>query len=156
MKLSKYETKYATFWTLPHNTMSQLSCGYHCWKVSKSLVLLGWEKWYQTGRVRFFQIVVNHIWSNQVTTNSRPSTKIRKYFVSGKKLLKMYQIHLVKEKVAIFPEQNLWKQFLFPIFILRCWMIFHPLLKSESFTSSTIDHTFSMKRRDSAELVYFW
>ena len=57
--------------------------------------------------------------------------------------------------VQIFPERNFWKQFLFPIFILRCWMIFHPLLKSESFTSSTIDHTFSKKRRDSAELIYF-
>ena len=106
----------------------------------------------------FFRItVVNHIWSNQVTTNSRPSTKIRKYFVSKKSdFSKCIKFTLWNNKVQNVPERNWWKQFLFPIFILRCWMIFHPLLKSESFTSSTIDHTFSMKRRDSAELVYFW
>ena len=55
--------------------------------------------------------------------------------------------NLLGDEGNIFPERNFWKEF--PIFILRCWMIFHPLLKSESFTSSTIDHTFSVKRRNS-------
>ena len=92
--------------------------------------------------------------SNQVTTYSRPSTEIKKYFVNQAILfLVKYQVYL--KKVWVSQDRNLWNQFLFPIFILRCWMIFHPLLKSESFTSSTIDHTFSKKRRDSAELIYF-
>ena len=94
---------------------------------------------------------LNHIWPNQVTTHSRPSTKISKYFVSEKGVFWMCF-------KFTFPKEIDGKNFSFPIFILRCWMIFHPLLKSESFTSSTIDHTFSLKRRDSAQnqFILFW
>ena len=77
-------------------------------------------------------------------------------------LLKAWNLHIIltylfeawTEDLWIFLKRNFRNQFLFPI--LRCWMIFPPLLKSESFTSSTIDHTFSMERRKSEKLVHFW
>ena len=112
-------------------------------------------KWYKHRKSTLFSDSCKSHLVQSSDNKQSPFNKDKEILCQRKKMLRMYQIHLILEKIEIFSERNLWKQFLFPIFILRCWMIFHPLLKSESFTSSTIDHTFSKKRRDSAELIYF-
>ena len=88
---------------------------------SFSTITLRLGKEYETEGFRFFQkySCKSHLVQSSDNIQS-PFNKDKKILCHPKKIvLNVLDVSNLQD-IRVFPERNLWKQFLFPIFILRC------------------------------------